>query len=256
MTTTFKNKQIHYTIYGKGPTIIFLHGFLESSTMWDYLIPIFSLHHTTICIDLPGHGKSGIWSEIHTMEFMAELVKFVLQSLDIKTATLIGHSMGGYVAMAYLELFPKDVESLILINSSPQADSEERKANRNRTIKLISSHPKAYIHMAIGNLIAADSREKFPVEIEKLKLEACSFPIEGLQAAIRGMRDRKDRTEILRNFQGKKLMILSKEDPILPLEATKEMANYAKTEVREIDGGHMSMIENPEAIKNLLIQLL
>lgn len=256
MTTTFKNKQIHYTISGKGPTIIFLHGFLESSTMWEPLIPTIFLRHTTVCIDLPGHGKSGIWSEIHTMEFMAELVKFVLQSLDIKTATLIGHSMGGYVAVAYLELFPEDVESLILINSSPQADSKERKANRDRTIKLISSHPKAYIYMAIGNLIAIDSREKFPIEIEKLKSEACSFPIEGLQSAIRGMRDRKDRTEILKNFQRNKLMILSKEDPILPIEDAKEIANYSKTEISEIDGGHMSMIENPEAIKDLLTQVL
>lgn len=256
MLTTFENKQIHYTISGEGPAIILLHGFLESSTMWEPLIPTISLKHIVICIDLPGHGQTGIWSEIHTMELMAEMVKSVLQSLEIETATFIGHSMGGYVAMAYLELFPKDVERLILINSSPQADSEERKANRNRTIKLISSHPKAYIYMAIGNLIAVDSREKFPIEIEKLKLEACSFPIEGLQSAIRGMRDRKDTTETLKNFNGSKFMILSKEDPILPIKETKDVANYAKTKISEIDGGHMSMIENPEAIKNLLKKLL
>ena len=245
---TFQDTKINYTISGKGPAVVFLHGFLESSTMWETLIPDISLKHSTICIDLPGHGKTGVLAEIHSMELMAETVQFVLKNLNIKTATFVGHSMGGYVALAYLELFPSNMEKLILLNSTPQADSEERKSNRNRTIKLLSSHPRSYINMAISNLMTAESREKFPKEIEKLKMEANLFPVEGLKASVRGMRDRKDRTEILKNFKGNKIMVLSKEDPILPLEETRNIANYSKTDITEIDGGHMSLIESNETI--------
>lgn len=255
MTSVFRNAKTHYTISGNGPAIVLLHGFLESFTMWDPLLPHLSKNYTVICIDLPGHGRTETLSNIHSMELMAEMVDFVIDSLDIKTASFIGHSMGGYVALAYLELYPSKIEKLILINSSAHADSQEKIGNRNRTIKLLSSHPKSFIQMAIGNLIASESSEKLTYEIEKLKQEAYSFPVKGLKAAVRGMRDRKDRTEILRDFQGMKFMILSKEDPILPIEEGRELANFSKSQLTEINGGHMSLIENTEAVLAVLDEL-
>lgn len=252
MTFNFNNIPIHYETFGKGKAIVLLHGFLESSTMWKPLIPQLSKNNFVITLDFPGHGKSGIISEIHAMELMAEVVNSLLKELKVESATFIGHSMGGYVALAYAELHEKEVEKLILLNSTSAADSEERKENRDRSLDIVDKVPEAYISMAIGNLFAESSREKFGSEIEALKKEAYAFPIEGIQAAIRGMRDRKDRTEILKNFKKAKYMVLAKEDPILPLLESKKLAEDSNVEVKIIDGGHMSLIENLSSIVEYL----
>jgi len=232
--------------------MVLLHGFLESSTMWKPLIPQLSKNRTVVTIDFPGHGKSDSISEIHTMELMAEVVDELLKHLQIPSATFIGHSMGGYVILAYAEMFPEKVEKIILLNSTPVADSEEKKENRNRALQVIDQNPQLYINMAIGNLFAENSREKFSSEIEALKAEASSFPVEGIKAAIKGMRDRKDRTEVLMNFTKPKYMVLAEEDSILPLLETKRVAENCNVSLKVIKGGHMSLIENQESIGKFL----
>lgn len=221
--------------------------------MWKPLIPKLLKNNFVIAIDFPGHGKSGVIAEIHTMELMTEVVDEILQHLQVSTATFIGHSMGGYVTLAYAEMFPGKVEKLILLNSTPVADSEERKENRDRALKVIDQNPQAYISMAIGNLLAETSRKKFASEIEILKTEAYSFPVEGVKAAIKGMRDRKDRTEILKGFNKGKFMILAKEDPILPILEAKKVAEQCGCSVKIIEGGHMSLIENWDSIAKYLL---
>ena len=252
MIFQYKNSAIFYETFGQGSAIVLFHGFLESSTMWKSLIPQLSKNNFVITIDFPGHGKSDIISETHSMELMAEIADEILKHLKISSATFIGHSMGGYVSLAYAEMFPEKVEKLILLNSTPIADSEEKKENRNRALKVIDQNPQAYISMAIGNLFAESSREKFAAEIEALKMEAYSFPVEGIQAAIRGMRDRKDRTEVLKNFSNEKYMILAKEDPILPIMETKEVAEFCNVSTKIIEGGHISTIENFDSVANYL----
>lgn len=253
MTFNYKDIPIHCETFGKGQPIVLLHGFLESSTMWKPLIPQLLKNNFVIAIDFPGHGKSGVIAEIHTMELMTEVVDEILQHLQVSTATFIGHSMGGYVTLAYAEMFPGKVEKLILLNSTPVADSEERKENRDRALKVIDQNPQAYISMAIGNLLAETSRKKFASEIEILKTEAYSFPVEGVKAAIKGMRDRKDRTEILKGFNKGKFMILAKEDPILPILEAKKVAEQCGCSVKIIEGGHMSLIENWDSIAKYLL---
>jgi pimeloyl-ACP methyl ester carboxylesterase len=248
----YKNISINFNTFGKGPAIVLLHGFLESTTMWAPLIPQLATNRTVITIDFPGHGKSGVIAEIHTMELMAEVVDEIVNHLQITSATFLGHSMGGYVALAYAELFSEKVEKLILLNSSPVADSVERKKNRNRALKVVDKNSRAYISMAISNLIAESSSEKFSAEIEALKTEAYTFPVEGIKAAIKGMRDRKDRTEILKNLAKDKYVILAEEDPILPFLEVKELAKKCGAAVKIIEGGHMSVIENTEAVANYL----
>jgi len=248
----FKKIPIHFETFGKGSAMVLLHGFLESSTMWKPLILQLSYNSTVVTIDFPGHGKSAIISEIHTMELMAEVVDELLKHLQIPSATFIGHSMGGYVVLAYAEMFIEKVEKLILLNSTPVADSEEKKENRNRALQVIDQNPQAYINMAIGNLFAENSREKFSSEIKALKAEASSFPAEGIKAAIKGMRDRKERTEVLKNFTNPKYMVLAEEDSILPLLETKLVAENCNVSLKIIKGGHMSLIENQEIIGKFL----
>ncbi|NGX82954.1 alpha/beta hydrolase [Aequorivita sp. KMM 9714] len=256
MILKYNNTEIHYNTYGSGPAIVLLHGFLESSTMWKNLIPQLSKQNTIITLDFPGHGKSEVISDIHSMELMAEVVDEILKTLKITSATFIGHSMGGYIALAYVEKFPSKVEKLVLLNSSPAPDSEERKINRNRALKVIEQNAYAFISMAISNLFSETTRDKIASDIEELKKEARSFPLDGIKAAIKGMRDRKDRSDVLKNFSKEKYMILSKEDSLLPVDENVALAKSCDALSIIIEGGHMSTVENLDevldALKNIL----
>lgn len=256
MILHYNSTPIFHKISGNGPAVVLLHGFLESSSMWKKLIPELSKHKTVIIIDLPGHGKSGVISETHSMELMAESVAFVLDELFIPSATFIGHSMGGYVALAFTEIYPDKVEKLVLLNSVPTEDLPERKLNRERALAVFNKNPKAFISMGISNLFAESSREKFASEIEALKKEAYGFPAEGITAAIKGMKDRKDRTSILREFKKEKYMICATDDPIIPILEAEIVAKKCGATFKIVPNGHVSLIEEFEEIKNYLHLIL
>ncbi len=252
MIFKFKSTPIHYATFGKGPAVVLLHGFLESSYMWQGIIPELSKDRTVITIDLPGLGRSGVISEVHSMELMAEVVHKLLNSLGIHTATFVGHSMGGYITLAYAELFPDEVETMVLLNSTSTSDSKERRENRDRALKILDQNPRAFISMAIANWAGADSRKKFSDEIEKYKDQAYNFPSQGIKAAIRGMRDRKDRTQILCEFPKKKFMLLGEEDPIIPLDENLKLAKKCGVESKVVPGGHLSILESFHSVQQFV----
>ncbi len=137
---TFKGAKINYTITGIGDTIVFLHGFLENLTMWDVFSEKLSETYKVIAIDLPGFGQSDVISENHSMSTMAEAVNSVIKNEGISKCIFIGHSMGGYVALAFAELFEKKLNGIVLFHSQSAADDEEAKINRNRTIKIVENN--------------------------------------------------------------------------------------------------------------------
>ena len=127
MNFLYKNTSVHFTISGKGSAIVLLHGFLENNTMWNEITKVLSKRNKVICIDLLGHGKTENHGYIHTMEDQAEMVKAVLNHLHLRKYIIIGHSMGGYIALAYSKLFPQNIKGLCLMNSTALPDSEEKK---------------------------------------------------------------------------------------------------------------------------------
>lgn len=241
---------------GKGPATVLLHGFLESSKMWDPLLTELSKNRQLITIDLPGLGESGVISEIHSMELMAQVVNEILKHLEISSATIIGHSMGGYVTLAFTELFPEAVEKIILLNSNSLSDSEERKKIRNRTIKIFNKNPRAFLSMAISNSAAETSRDKFSEQIEISKNLAYTFSDEGIKAALKGMRDRKDLTKVLNDFPREKYMLLAKEDSIIFLEESLKLAKACNVKTQVVEGGHLSLIENLSSVRKFLLSIL
>lgn len=248
MILNYNNASIYYEIHGQGPALVLLHGFLESSTMWAQFVPEVAATHTVITLDFPGHGKSDCIAKEHTMELMAEVVHSLLVHLSIPTATMMGHSMGGYVALAFAEKYEKKLHKLVLLNSTPAEDSADRKLNRKRAIGVIRKNPTAFISMAISNLFAEDSRETYASDIQNMKNEALTFPLEGIIAAIIGMKNRKDRTFVLKNFSKEKIMICGSKDPIVPYKTAKILALQTLTTVLKLNGGHMGMIENFDKI--------
>ena len=251
-TIIYKNTEIHYTSQGFGKPLVLLHGFLESVNIWDYLSLEFSMYRQVICIDLPGHGKSGCFEEVHSMEEMAEAVHVVLQELKVEQADFLGHSMGGYVSLAYLEKYPEMVRKIILLNSSPRADSEERKTNRDRAVALVQENKKAFVNMAISNLLTPENNKKFKSELEILKTEALQFPTQGITAALEGMKIRTDRSALLKQFKGDKFILAGKEDPILEYQEIKELAEELNCRFYSFPDGHLSIIENKEELIKVL----
>ncbi|WP_304138701.1 alpha/beta fold hydrolase [Mesonia mobilis] len=252
---SYKNIQIAFTAEGKGKTIVLLHGFLESSTIWKNVVSAFKETHQIIAIDLLGHGKTEKLGYIHPMETMAETVHAVLSELKVEKASIIGHSMGGYVALAFAEKFPQQLEKLVLLNSSTVADSEERKENRDRAKRLVKQNKKAFISMAIKNLFTDENRNALRTEINALVEEAVQLPEENIIASVEGLKNRKDRTEILQLYSGEKIIIAGKNDPVVPFKEIEAIAEKTNSTFISFEDGHMSYLENEEELLKVLNEL-
>lgn len=254
--TFYKNTKINYTDSGKGTVVVLLHGFLENLSMWNAFVDEFSKINRVITIDLLGHGATECLGYLHTMEDQADMVHHVLHELKIRKSVLIGHSMGGYVALAFAELYPDFMKGLVLLNSTTRADSDERKANRDRAILAVKQNYTAFVRMSIANLFSEENREKLIIEIENVRNEALKTPLQGIVAALEGMKIRKDR-EVLFHFTNfPKLLILGKKDPVLDFEESKTQIENTKVDFISFEDGHMSHIENEAELRPVLIRFL
>ncbi len=248
-TVIFRNKHIRYKVEGAGPEIVLLHGYLESLDIWRNFTGELKKKFRIISIDLPGHGQSGIISGVHTMEMMAEGVVTVLDELNIGKCILIGHSMGGYVTMAFADLFLNRLSGYILFHSTPFADTEEKKQNRNREIDLINLGRKDLIfNTNIPKAFANDNLERLKSEVEQAVQIAKNTADEGIKAVLEGMKLRRDRSEILAKSDVPVLLILGKKDNYISFNAI--MSKIRLNDKGEIfvleNSGHMGFIEEME----------
>ncbi|WP_067144895.1 alpha/beta fold hydrolase [Pseudotamlana agarivorans] len=244
MNLDFKGTNIHYTDSGKGSALVLLHGFLESTQIWKQLQPELSKKFRVICIDLLGHGQTGCLGYVHTMEQMAEAVEAVLKHLRIRRSTIIGHSMGGYVALAFAEKKPDDLKGLCLLNSTASADSAERKINRERTIEVVKKNHETFIKIAVTNLFRPKNRIVFKERIKELIASAQKTPLQGIVAALEGMKIRDDREALLHFTPFKKMIIAGKKDPVLDYNTILEQVEGTQVKLVTFPDGHMSFIEN------------
>lgn len=252
-TIHYKNIKIAFSNTGKGKAVVLLHGFLENSTMWDFYINDFSKNHQIITIDLLGHGQTENLSYMHTMEDMADAVHAVLSHLNITEAVFVGHSMGGYVSLAFAELYPEMIKGIVLLNSTSKEDSQERKLNRMRAVKAVKQNASVFVGMSIANLFSEENREKLSNEIEAVKEEALKTPLQGIISALEGMKARKDREFILHQATFPILLILGKKDPVLNYEDNISQIEGTKTELITLPDGHMSHIENRDVLGSILM---
>jgi pimeloyl-ACP methyl ester carboxylesterase len=252
----YKNTTISYSDSGKGTAVVLLHGFLENKTMWKDLVPISSQKNRVITIDLLGHGATGCLGYVHSMENNAEIIKAVLSHLRIRKVIFVGHSMGGYVALAFAELYPAAVKGLVLLNSTSKEDSAERKHNRDRAIKAVKQNYVNFVRLSIANLFSVNNRERLENEIENVKLEALKTPLQGIVASLEGMKIRKNREFILRESEFPKLLILGEKDGVLIYK--DNLAQLENTDVKLVtfQDGHMSHIENKEELEKTLLGFL
>jgi len=236
--------------------VVLLHGFLENKSMWNKYVSALSKNHRVITIDLLGHGETECLGYVHTMEDQADMIFAVLISLRIRKIVLVGHSMGGYVALAFAELYPDNVKGLFLLNSTSRADSDERKINRDRAIKAVKQNYTNFVRISISNLFSEDNREVLAKEIEKVKLEALKTPLQGIVASLEGMKIRKDR-EVLLHFAPYPIqLVLGEKDGVLIYDDTRDQIEGTKVELTTFPDGHMSHIENEKELKIVLLEFL
>jgi pimeloyl-ACP methyl ester carboxylesterase len=204
---------LNYEISGSGKEhLVLLHGFMENLTIWEEMTSHLSDQFTLIKIDLPGHGSSKVYGEIHTMEFMASEVKKVTDYLNIEVFHLLGHSMGGYTALALAEKFPDILKSITLFFSSYFADDDDKKEQRQKSLRIIKEAFPAYVKAGVPNLFNPNEKDFLEGKIELAKKIALSTNNDGVLAAVRGMIERTDKTSVLNQFEGKILVIAGKHD--------------------------------------------
>ena len=246
-TVQFQGNDIAYNITGSGPALVFLHGFLESKAIWDDYTEVLLHDFTVIAIDLPGHGESDVIAETHSMQLMAETVKTVLYSENISEIVIAGHSMGGYVALQVAVDNPGLLKGLVLFHSHANADTDEAKENRRRTINVVKKNRGGFIKQFIPDLFDQKHLANYSEAIQTLQEIASVMSPDGIIAAVSGMRDRQSQLQFLLLTDLPILFIIGKQDSRMPynqLIAQAVIPSHSEVLLLE-DVGHMGFIEAP-----------
>lgn len=238
---------LNYEIYGTGSqNLVLLHGFMENLLMWDDMTPLLSKRFRLIKIDLPGHGRSDLYAQTHTMELMAEKVKEVTDTLGLNTFHLLGHSMGGYVSLAFAEKYAHSLTSLTLFFSTALPDDKEKKQIRHRSLGIIDQAFSMFVNNSIPNLFNPNERDVLKDKIDLAKTLALSTNPEGVKAAQRGMIERPNRVAILEQFNKKILIISGRHDGAVKNEWLTELPQRSNLKIYSLDCGHNGHWEKPE----------
>jgi len=256
MILDYKNAAIFYTDSGKGPAVVLIHGFLENTTMWNVIIPELSKRNRVIAIDLLGHGKSDCIGYTHSMELFAETLEAVLKKVRIRKCILVGHSLGGYVALAFAAKHPKRVKGLCLMNSTSNEDTADRKLIRTRANKMVHKNFSNLVRMSFTNLFSEESRIVFKDQMKNALSEAMQTPIQGYIAGQEGMKLRPNRNHVLAENSFKKLIIMGKKDAVLDYKTSLEEVEKTNSKHVVLPQGHMSHIENLEKLILILKDFL
>ena len=252
--TEFKKIKVRYSDTGKGRVIVFLHGFLGSHELWNETAKKLSKKFRVIAIDLPGHGETPAIGYYHSMELLAQSVKSVLDKVGVRRYVIIGHSMGGYAALAFAELFPENLRGLCLCNSTSYADTEEKKKDRDRVIRLVKKEHKHYVNEVVTSLFAPENLEKLKTEVTKAKHIATAVSKQAIINSLEGMKERKSRDLILKFAEYPILFIIGKKDSVINYETMYPqmgLCKYPSVLMLE-NAGHMSFYEAPkETLKEL-----
>lgn len=251
-----KWKKIYYSDSGSGFPVVLVHGYLETGEVWSDFAGRLSACYRVIVADLPGHGKSDIFGEVHTMDGMAEALNELISSLGLNRVFIIGHSMGGYVTLAFLQLYPEKLKGYCLFHSHPFADSAEILEKRRREIETVAAGKKFLIYPeSIRRMYADSNLESFREELEKSERIASGIRDEGITAALRGMMARPSRLEIMEAGSVPCLWVLGAMDNYIPCDSMISRISLPQNAELAVlqNSGHLGFIEERE-LSVLLIE--
>jgi len=251
----YNGHNVRYKDQGSGTPLVLLHGYLESLNSWDNFAASLASEYRIITPDLPGHGETGVPGTVSSMDYMAEVVKYVMESAGITKAIVIGHSMGGYATLAFADRYPEALLGFGLFHSAPFPDTDEKKKNRDREIQLVREGKKNLIfNTNIPKMFADDNLERLADKVETAKEIARGTPEEGIIAVLEGMKARPDRTQLVKNPEVPFLYLLGKKDKYIAFENIEpfisELTN-ARIEILE-NSGHMGFVEEKERSEEII----
>lgn len=195
-----EGKPIHYVTAGAGPAVVLLHGLMEGAWVWREMTEVWAAENRVLAIDLPGHGQSGVLSDVHSVPLCAQVVEAVMRTEGVAEAVLVGHSMGGYVALAVADLFPEKVKGVVLFHSQAAQDGEEGLKQRQRAIALLEAGGEAkkdFVTRFMPTLFAPQNRERMADRIAALTEAGRAMSLEAILAIQKGLAERKSYLHIL-----------------------------------------------------------
>jgi pimeloyl-ACP methyl ester carboxylesterase len=235
--------------YGQGNTLVLIHGFCEDSRVWEYICPALAKENRIITIDMPGFGKSPLHpkQEATTLEDMADQLSALLAEKRIKKCTMVGHSMGGYLTLAFAEKYADMLNGFGLFHSTAFADSDFKKKNRLKHIDFVEKNGvEPFVKTLIPSLYS--SKQDYQKQVENSLQMANECSVEGVANALKAMRQRADKTEVLKNSQVPVLFIAGTEDTVVVPKDVALQSSMPKMSQFELfeNSGHMGMTEEPE----------
>lgn len=242
---------VRYSEFGKGTkTICLLHGYLESIEVFENFAGQLGKNHRIILVDLPGHGISDYGNrDTITVDYMAQVVAVVLEKAGVSRCTILGHSMGGYVAIALAELHPELVEALILFHSTPNGDSLEKKELRQREIAAIEAGKKELLAtINPGRGFATENLKRCADAIAELAEQIMITEDKAIIATLKGLMERPDRNVFFEKLTIPHLMVFGLKDNYIPVEIAEELiSRNPNAQVAWLENsGHQGFIEEPE----------
>ena len=257
-TFTHERDTLAYEDAGKGPVVVLLHGFAEDSTVWKHQVAHLSAHYRVIAPDWPGSGLSPLGTP-PSMEHFATLLHGLLAHASIERCCVIGHSMGGYAALAFAEAYPGLLAGLGLFHSTAYADSPEKIQLRRRSQDFMRASGTApFVRQSTPNLFASRYKEEHPEEVAALVERSGIITPDALIGYYEAMIDRPDRTHILASTHVPVLFIGGVQDNAVPIADTLRQASLAPmTFLHLLEGvAHMGMWEAPAAAEKSLTDYL
>ncbi len=249
--TTHQDKQLFYRKAGEGPVVVLLHGFPEDGSLWEQVIPGLASSFTLLVPDLPGTGNSHRLNAGFGMDDLARSVADLLDHEQVQAAVIVGHSMGGYTALAFADLFPERVKGISLVHSTATADTDEKKETRRKSIELIQKGGKEpFVKGMIPNLFSKAFQEQNPELLRKQVERGLRLENESMTGFYTAMINRPDRTAILSSGKAPVQWIIGKEDNVVPLESALQQSKLSDVNFVSVyeNCGHMSMLEQPERL--------
>ena len=226
---------------GIGPPLVFIHGFCETHEIWNNFVDCFITDFRVLTPDLPGFGKSEMLPTPFTIDDVGNAVARWLMDLQISSALIIGHSLGGYVTLSLTALHPELVRGFGLFHSTVFADSEEKRENRNRIIQFVQKNGvQPYIDTFVPGLFF----DKSSPALQTVHDIASQTKLQPLIGYSQAMRDRPDRSVLLKN-EIPKILIAGVEDTLIAIQISREMAKIAQNSsfFEMKDTAHMGFFE-------------
>ncbi len=257
-TVRWKNTNAAYHVMGEGPLVMLLHGFAENSTVWQHQASHLAEENKIVLPELPGNGFSGEAGEDLSLEDCAELIFEISRSETKGTEapfTLIGHSMGGYISLAFANKYPSFLNGIGLFHSTAFADTEEKIANRKIAIDFISKNSKSpYLKTSVPNLFSQHSKTIFPQNPDQVVEMGMEYSDEALKLYQEAMLQRRDRSDFLKTTDLPVLLVQGKFDEAVPLASGLAQASMPATCHFHVlkQTAHMGMLEEKEQSTQVL----